>query len=73
MPWNGARAGSYEHLDESSPIQIRLPMPDLVRMVTSSNYGAHRFLSEFVKQRLAERPGDELAMGIESLLNQGHY
>lgn len=45
--------GQYDHLDDPkyNPVQIRLPIPQLVEIVRTTNYGEHRFLSELVRQR----------------------
>jgi hypothetical protein len=68
----------YDHL---GPLELSLPVEELVKLVEQGNYGMHRFLSTLVrlrKERVAA--GEEhcadwiyLMKGIEKLLEQGCF
>ena len=63
--------GKYNHLDAGDPFLIKIDMADMVRIVMTMNYGAHRFLSIFVRDRfLSLGDDDELALGIKELLEK---
>lgn len=49
-----SNVGFYDHLN-TDPVEVPISMPELVRLVLSQNYGAHRFLSELVRQREAKQ------------------
>ena len=55
------RLGLYDHLNQD-PIGIPVTIPQLVTLVLSLNYGSHRFLSEWVRQREAEHAKYILAL-----------
>jgi hypothetical protein len=73
------RVGTYDHLEETDPLQIALSMKDMVALIRKQNYGEHRLLSELVRQR--EESEDEqkyeehrrhTAM-LRALLESGYY
>ena len=67
------RMGDYDHLDNNNPLQIEIPMAELAAIVDRMNYGAHRFLSAWVRVRQQRKPGDPLAGVVRRALDQGLY
>jgi len=47
------KLGDYDHLNATDPPSVPCSMPELVANIRRMNYGAHRFLSELVRQREA--------------------
>lgn len=46
------KLGYYDHLNKD-PMDLPVTMEQIVTLVMSLNYGSHRFLSEWVRQREA--------------------
>ena len=61
------------HLNEKDKLRIELDLEEIVRQVMSMNYGTHRFLSALVRFRLEKFGEDQLARGIEQLLEKDLY
>ena len=70
------RIGTFDHLNESDPPTIKLDMDELAKQIVSLNYGTVRFLAALARARRAHKDRqtvDDLAIGIENLLNQGFF
>ena len=69
----------YKHLNEIDPPRMPLTMEQLVEVVLKMNYGAHRFLSEMVRQRRASPDYKEYASYreqttmLEELIEKGFF
>lgn len=63
----------YKHLNKGDKFCVELDIEELAAKIIVMNYGMHRLLSALARQRLAQRPRDELASGIRALLEKGLY
>jgi hypothetical protein len=66
----------YDHLNETDPLRIELDMDELAQNIESMNFGTVRFLAALVRARKRSRKSsrpDELAKGIEDMLNKGLF
>lgn len=61
------RRHTYRHMDKE-PLEIRINILDLVKLVSEENYGVHRFLSNLVDVR---REGH--AQRIANYRRQGNH
>lgn len=69
----------YDHLNDEDPLKLTVDMDDLARRIVTMNYGTVRCLAALVRAR-RESPrcynhdeGDDLADGIEALLERGLF
>lgn len=67
------RADQYRHLNDVEGDGVRIGIEAIARQVDALNYGTHRLLSAIVRVRRETRANDELANGIEALLNRGLF
>jgi hypothetical protein len=72
------KIGEYDHLNEDSRLELSVDMDELAKKIEKMNYGTHRFLSALVRARRKSDKchsldRDELADGIEALLNKGLF
>ena len=68
-----SRIDEYKHLDKHTAMAVVLPMEQIARECVALNYGAHRLLSAMVHAIREKRGPNELADGIETLLNKGLF
>lgn len=83
-----SKLDSYKDLNKNGELIIKIDIEDLVKKLTTMNYGVHRVLSALVHELRARQDvlneyfreqydsppeRSELADGIEELLNKGYY
>ena len=69
----GSHIDQYQSLNETSKFRAEVDIEEVATKVINMNYGVHRLLSAIVRQRLAERSDDRLAIGILALLEDDLY
>lgn len=67
------RPDQYRHLNEVSVDGVIIGVEDTARQIDALNYGTHRFLSAIIRIRRKKYETDDLADGLEALLNRGCF
>lgn len=62
----------YRHLNADGDGAV-VPLEVAARQIDDLNYGTHRFLSAIIRIRRDKFRTDDLADGLEALLNRGLY